>query len=173
MRLSIGHGRNWKNAYVGQRRRRRGIMYFRNIAAFVSCLRARWGGTARKKRDRGKKGRRAPRDAKPDPKSFVDLPSPFYRRGAPSSDREESLNRHRSPIRDRALAIFTRRFFASADRGPARHKTCRRKLPRGCDCLITTRNQEEFALLGMEIGTIEDPREERPPGSREKPRGIK
>lgn len=45
VRLSIGHGRNWKNAYVGQHRRyrRHEIMYFRNIAAFslflVSCLR--------------------------------------------------------------------------------------------------------------------------------------
>lgn len=40
VRLSIGHGRNWKNAYVGQHRRyrRREIMYFRNIAAFSLLL---------------------------------------------------------------------------------------------------------------------------------------
>lgn len=66
---------------------------------------------ARKKRDRGKKGRR---DAKPDPKPFVDPPvlrAVLSRRDAPCSDREESLNRSRSPIRDRALMIFTRRIF--------------------------------------------------------------
>lgn len=106
-------------------RRRRGIMYFRNIAAFVSCscAGARWRKRARKKRDRGKKGRRAPRDAKPDLKPFAELPPPCAGRStgaaaaataALRSDREKvSLNRRRSPIRDRALAIFTRRFFAS------------------------------------------------------------
>lgn len=78
MRLSIGHGRNWKNAYVGQRRRRRGITYFRNRRFRFSLARKRGGktGAARKKRDRGKKGRRAPRDAKPDLKPIVDLPPP-------------------------------------------------------------------------------------------------
>lgn len=60
--LSIGHGWNWKNVYVGQRRRRRyrGIMYFRNIATFVSLLLAR----SRRNKERPRAQEKGPRRKK-------------------------------------------------------------------------------------------------------------